>query len=333
MIKNKKAFKHLTLEDREIIYHMRFVEKASLQKISDFINKSKSTISYELSNRRKKSKYIPTIAHNNYRKVLCKKGGFKIDENPKILKHIKHRLINHKWSPDVISAKSIEEIGASISTETIYNYIYNSKNAQQLELYKYLPFKRKNRLKRGSKRKSATIPNRVSISKREAVADNKTEIGHFEVDLTFHKNNRSANMSAMVDKTSQKVILCFNKNKTSNAVSSGLLQRINKIPKRVRKTMTFDNGKEFTNHTNYQLKGFKTYFCNAYSPWQKGLVEKINSMIHRIFPKHIDINKLTKNKLQKIENLLNNMPRKILDYKTPNEVWNEKLRLTSNSSI
>ena len=93
MIKNKKTFKHLTLEDREIIYHMRFVEKASLQKISDFINKSKSTISYELSNRRKKSKYISTIAHNSYRRTLCKKDVLKIDENPRILKYIKHRLI------------------------------------------------------------------------------------------------------------------------------------------------------------------------------------------------------------------------------------------------
>jgi IS30 family transposase len=62
--------------------------------------------------------------------------------------------------------------------------------------------------------------------------------------------------------------------------------------------MIFDNGGEFANHINYYLKGFKTYFCDTYSPWQKGLVEKINYMIHRIFPK--DITKLTKQKLQKI---------------------------------
>ena len=64
------------------------------------------------------------------------------------------------------------------------------------------------------------------------------------------------------------------------------------------------NGGEFANHINYQLKGFKTYFCNAYSPWQKGLVEKINSMIHRIFPKDKDITKLTSKKLQKIEKVI-----------------------------
>jgi IS30 family transposase len=70
-------------------------------------------------------------------------------------------------------------------------------------------------------------------------------------------------------------------------------------------------------HIDYR---FKTYFCDAYSPWQKGLVEKINSMIHRIFPKKLNINLLTKDLLKKIENILNNMPRKILGYKTPNQV-------------
>lgn len=331
MIENNRKFKHLTFKDRQIIYHMRFVEKASLQKIADFIDKSKSTISYELNNRKEKSKYIPTIAHSKYKKVLHKKDGFTIDNNPKALSYLRNKLINHKWGLNVISHKMKEDIGFSISTESLYAFIYNSNTSKKLELHKYLPRKRQNRLKQGSRKKRVIIPNRVSISKRNPIADEKTEIGHFEVDLTFHKNNRSANISAMIDKATQKVILCFNKNKTSNAVCCGLLEKISKIPKHIRKTMTFDNGGEFANHINYHLKGFKTYFCNAYSPWQKGLVEKINSMIHRIFPKDKDITKLTKQKLQKIENLLNNMPRKILGYKTPNQVWNEKLKLASNS--
>ena len=332
-MKHKRTFKHFTLKDRKIIYHMRLVEKASLQKIADFIGKSKSAISYELNNRKEKSKYIPTIAHSKYRKILCKKIGFSIDSNPKVLKYIKNNLINYKWSLDAIAFKMKKDIGFSIFTESLYKYIYNSDNAKKLELYKYLPCKRQNRLKQGSRKKRFTIPNRAFISKRDKIADEKTEIGHFEVDLTFHKGNRSANISSMVDKTSQKVILCFNRNKTSNTVCCGLLNRISKIPEHIRKTMTFDNGGEFSNHMNYRLKGFKTYFCKAYSPWQKGLVEKINSMIHRIFPKDKDITKLTKKKLQKIENLLNNMPRKILGYKTPNQVWNERLKLASNSIV
>ncbi len=134
-----------------------------------------------------------------------------------------------------------EDIEFSISTNSLYDFIYNSDTSKKLELYKYLPRKRQNRLKQGSRKKRVIIPNRVSISKRDKVADEKTEIGHFEVDLAFHKNNRSANISAMIDKTSKKVILCFNRNKTSNAVCYGLLNRISKIPKSIRKTMIFDN--------------------------------------------------------------------------------------------
>ena len=69
---NKQKFKHLSFNDRQIIHHMRIIERTSLQNIADFIGKSKSTISREIRNRKEKSKYIPTIAHSKYRKTLCK---------------------------------------------------------------------------------------------------------------------------------------------------------------------------------------------------------------------------------------------------------------------
>lgn len=188
MINNKRKFTHLTFKDRQIIYHMKFVEKTSLQKIADFIEKSKSTISRELNNRKEKSKYIPTIAHSKYKKILCKKDGFSIDNNSKVLKYLRNKLINHKWSLDVISYKMKEDIGFSISTESLYDYIYNSSTSKKLELYKYLPRKRQDRLKQGSRKKRVIIPNRVSICQRDKIADEKTEIGHFEVDLTFYQS-------------------------------------------------------------------------------------------------------------------------------------------------
>ena len=71
MISNNKKFKHFTFKDSQIIYHMRFVEKATLQKIADFLDKSKSAISYELNNKKEKSKHIPAIAHGKYKKILA----------------------------------------------------------------------------------------------------------------------------------------------------------------------------------------------------------------------------------------------------------------------
>ena len=153
----------------------------------------------------------------------------------------------------------------------------------------------------------------------------KKEIGHLEIDLTFNTGNQSSNIGVMVDKKSHKTYLTLNDSKRAITVARGLSKRMKEIPFNMRKTLTMDNGKEFTNHVLYKLLGFKTYFCDAYSPWQKGLVEKINSMIHRLFPKASDIKTLTKRKLRKIEDLLNSMPRKILGYKTPNQVWNENM--------
>ncbi|HJD58591.1 MAG TPA: IS30 family transposase [Rickettsia endosymbiont of Ceroptres masudai] len=108
------------------------------------------------------------------------------------------------------------------------------------------------------------------------------------------------------------------------------------------KSITLDNGKEFTNHEKLLPKSDrKIYFCNAYSPWQKPLIEKINSIIHRVYSKSADITKLTIKQLQKIEDFLNDLPRKALGcerstgqalwflrvYKTPNEAWEENINL------
>ncbi len=124
---------------------------------------------------------------------------------------------------------------------------------------------------------------------------------------------------------SQKIFLTLNRCKKSLTVTTGFLKRIKSIPKELRKTLTLDNGKEFSGHMAFQLLGLKTYFCDPYSPSQKPLVEKMNSMIHRIFPKKIDIKTLTHKRLMEIENILNNMPRRNLGYKTPNEIWNENI--------
>ena len=320
-----KTFKHFTIKERYTISHMRFTEKNTLQAIAETLGKSKSSISMEISRNKVRGRYIPAISNIKYQDRLHKKDAYKIESDPVIYDYISKRLINDKWSPDVISAMMLRDIGFTISAESIYNYIYNSPRSKSLELYKLLPSRRSLRLKRGSRRKKISIPGRLSIHERDLVANDRKELGHLEGDLTFHKGNQSKNIGVMVDKKSQKAFLVLNSSKRKNTVAYNLSHKIKSIPTHLRKTLTFDNGKEFVSHMTYRLQGFKTYFCDAYCPWQKGLVEKINSMIHRIFPKKININLLTKDHLQKIEDILNNMPRKILGYKTPNQIWNEGL--------
>ena len=134
-----------------------------------------------------------------------------------------------------------------------------------------MPSRKCLRLKRGSRKKKVSIPSRVSIHERDTVANDKVELGHLEGDLTFHKGNQSKNIGVLVDKKSQKAFLVLNKSKRKNTVAANFSNRIKGMPKHLRKTIAFNNGKEFTSHMAYRIQGFKTYFCDAYSPWQKGL--------------------------------------------------------------
>ena len=172
--------------------------------------------------------------------------------------------------------------------------------------------------------KRTIIPNRTSIHERTPIANQKVELGHFEVDLTFHKGNRSKNIGVIVDKVSQRVMLVMNRCKKTLTVTTGFLAKMKFIPRKLRRTLTFDNGKEFVGHTAYRLIGFDTFFCDVYRPRQKALVEKMNSMIHRILPKNIDINTITQEILDNVAEILNNMPRRVFGYKTPNEIWTQK---------
>ena len=322
---SKTKYTHLTKDERCLIHKLKTDGKFQ-KTIAKELSRSESTISTELKRNKSKCGYDPYSADMKSKSRRKNQNRGKIANNPALKKYIVDCLSTGYMGPDVISGNmKLNSLPNRVSGETIYRYIYNNPTAKEEKLYQLLAYKRCQRHPHGTRKKQGKhcIPNRVSISNRDAVAKDRTEVGHFEGDLTFHKGNQSMNIGSMVDKASQKIFLTLNKSKKTRTVISNMLSRLIEIPGNLRKSITFDNGKEFCGHTNLQLTGIKTYFCAPYSPQQKPLVEKMNSMIHRIFPKKIDIKTLTKKALMEIENVLNNMPRKSLGYKTPNQVWNE----------
>ena len=324
-----KSYKHLSIEERYTIKEMKDL-KMSITEISKKMCRSKGTISMEIKRNKERNKYMPCIAHKKYKARLHKQEPSKIEKTPALLNYIKYGMLYKKWAPDVISGQLREDsTELSISTESIYRFVYTSPIASKLELHQYLPSKKYKRQKRGKRKERNIIPQRISIHERPAIVQENIEIGHFELDLTFHKGNRSRNIGSIVDRKTQKVMLVLNASKESKAVTKGFLKLMKKLPAGVRKTLTMDNGKEFVNHIAYHSVGFKTFFCDPYRPRQKALVEKMNSMIHRILPKNIDIRTITQKQLDRVADILNNMPRKIFGYKTPNQMWEENLRFCS----
>jgi IS30 family transposase len=321
----KNSYNHLSKKERYEIKEM--IDKGKvITEIAGILNRSKGAISMEINRNKEDGKYMPCAAHKKYEERLHKEDALKIEKSAFLQVYIAKGMTIYSWAPDVIAGRLKLDKGAeTVSTESIYRYVYTSPIAIKAGLYRYLPQKKLKRQERGKRVKRVIIPNRTSIHERPAIANHKKELGHVEVDLTFHKGNQSRNIGVMVDKATQKVFLILNKSKTSLAVTTGFMKKISLIPEKLRKTLTMDNGKEFVGHMAYKLMSFKTYFCDAYRPRQKALVEKMNSMIHRILPKNIDINTVTQEVLDNVENILNNMPRRIFGYKTPNEIWDEKL--------
>lgn len=320
-----QVYTHLRFEEREKIFELR-QNGAGIKHIAKIINRDKSTVLRELKRNQYSDsiEYLPDKANNmaKQRKYILET---KISRFPKLKNYIVEKLRN-KWSPDVIAGRLRLEGEFDISTETIYQYIY-SEEGKALGLYHYLASRSKARNRRHARKpRKVIIPERISIHDRSEAANKREEVGHFEVDLTFCKGNRSANIMVLTERKTRYSLFIKNESKKATEVGKNLFNALAFIPTDIRKSATFDNGTEFVNHRLVRdFLGINTYFCDPHSPWQKGQVEKTNAMLHRFIPKKSSLSTLDGNSLKNIQNQFNNTPRKVLGYRTSTELFNESL--------
>lgn len=311
-----KNYTRISLPEREIIYKL-YLEKKSQTEISKITSRNKSSICREIS-RCKDSDlgYIPDKAetqakhHQQRHKRLL--------SNKKLLEFVSEKL-RKGWSPEQISGRlKLEKNSLQISYETIYKFAY-SKAGKALGWPKLLPRKQPARRKKlDRKPKKEIIPNLIPISNRPSIVDGRAEIGHWEGDLVIFTSFKSNNLTTLVERKSRFAKLVCNYGKTTAVVVKGIGDVFKKMPKTSVESITFDRGTEFC---SYEKLGIKTYFCEPHSPWQKGGVENFNGRIRRFLPRSFDHNLLTQNLVNIIENIMNNCPRKCLDFRTPFEVF------------
>lgn len=320
-----KVYTQLKLEERENIFKLR-QNGAGIKLIAKIVNRDKSTISREL----KRNKYTDSIEYlpdkaNNMAKQRKYTLQQKIDRFPDLKKHIIEKL-NEKWSPDAIAGRLKVDGCANVSTESIYQYIY-SDAGKALGLYHHLASKNKKRNQRhGRKARKTIIPERVPIHDRSKDANERKELGHFEADLTFCRGSRSANLMVIIERKTRYSFFVKNDSKRATEIGKKLFNTLASIPIEIRKSITFDNGTEFVNHRLVRdFLDMKTYFCDPHSPWQKGQVEKTNAMLHRFIPKKSSLSTLDEKSLKDIQNQFNNIPRKVLGYRTSTELFSESL--------
>lgn len=308
--------KHFTFREREILYRLQ-KEKRSKAEIAAILGRNRSTIYRELKRNVGDRGYRPKQAQRkaDQRRGACR-GKPKMND-PKLKSHVVHSL-KKGWSPDQIAGRAAQEAASRrVSHQTIYNWLW--AEAPELRIH----------LRRGRRRSRpetrGKIPNCVRIEGRPKAVAAKRRYGDWEGDTVVSPGRRSG-LVTMVERKSQYVRIrktaCLKSIPTMQAACRGLRD----LPESLRRTMTLDNGKEFTEHGRLTERlGLDVYFAQPYASWQRGLNENTNGLLRQFFPKGTDFARISRRQVARAEKLLNERPRKSLGYRTPSEVFHKNL--------
>lgn len=236
-----------------------------------------------------------------------------------------------RWSPEQIARYLKQtyphDTGMQVSHETIYTYIYIlPRGSLRKELIAFLRqgSRGRQRRKRDTDERGK-IPNMVSIRERPKEVESRTVPGHWESDLIIGKGHRSA-IGTLVERTTRMTILVPLKKKDAVSVRKAFAQTVKRLPKEAFRSITHDRGSEmfehelFTKDTQVQV-----YFADPHSPWQRGTNENTNGLIRDFFPKGTDFSQVPTKYLKHVQRLLNERPRKTLNWQTPKESFSKLL--------
>ncbi len=324
-------YQRLSVEEREEI--SRFLaQNLSIRNISVRLSRSPATISREIRRsctHRKFYRAIPAekYAFQNRHKTSLNR---KLDTNMKLREFVFDHLIKKQWSPQQVANRLKilypKDMSMQISHESIYSYIYvYPRTLLKKEIIANLKLHHNNRKPRKARQKSGPIQDYLSIEERPAEVADRIIPGHWEGDLVMGSNNKSC-IGSLVERTTRFTLLVKLKSRDATVVRKAFAREFKKIPKELKKSLTYDQGSEMAEHKIFSKESDITvYFAHPYSPWERGTNENTNSIIRRFFPSHTDFSNVSEAKLKHIQNLINDRPRKIHGYYTPAEVFNKML--------
>ena len=309
-----KGYHHLTHIQRCQIYTLN-ARGDSYRCIAIHLNVHPSTIGREIKRNSGLKGYRHTGAHLKACARKNKTPNSKM--NPEIIAALREKL-KLGWSPVQISGHLKRHGNQAVSHETIYKYIWKDKRSGGT-LYKSLRRKGKKHNKRAKQNAGrGFIPNRVDISLRPDIVEDKTRLGDWEIDTIIGARHKGAIVS-MVERSSKLTKLVRVPRKTAKLVAEALCKRLKPLEAFVH-TITADNGKEFSQHEAVSAElsaGF--YFATPYHSWERGLNEHTNGLVREYFPKSTNFLEVSAEQVLKVESLLNNRPRKVLGFETPLE--------------
>lgn len=320
------TYAHLNARERVSLFYLH-QSGFSLREIGRRLNRSHTTISRELErNDRISGCYCDRAAQASAETRKAVPRHHRRQTNTQLFAYVTDKL-ELGWSPEIISNRLAKDYPyrvkkMRVSPETIYQWIF--KEAEQGgTLYTHLVRSHKKRRKQrryGSLR--GHIVNRTDISERPKIVDKRRRYGDWEGDtMVGHKHQ--GRLVTHVERKSRYLLASKAIDGTAKAFNQVSLKLFKQVPARFRKTLTLDNGSE--NSAFQQIEktlSFRVYFARPYSSWERGTNENTNGLIRRYFPKGTNFLNVDETVLQKVVNILNNRPRKCLNYQTPFEVFN-----------
>ena len=275
-------YTHLSMKDRQR-FSTYLQMGLSIKEISHRLDRHRSTLYRELNRNRDSGIYLPSIAcqkasaraHHGRRSKLQKDG---------YLRDYVVRSLKKGWSPEQISGRmKYQKLTIYVCPETIYQYIYKSKDKT---LYYCLPYKQPKRRKRcARKQRLCRYGGMRLITQRPADISTRERFGHWEGDTIQFMGERKKVVTTLVERKSRMVILIKNSSKHSRGVMERIKGKFENLPKKMCKTITFDQGSEFADHRYLKdTMRCDVYYCEAHSPWQKGSNENMNGRLRRYLP-------------------------------------------------
>jgi IS30 family transposase len=295
----------------------------SIRALARHLGRAPSSISREIRRHGGASTYRAATAEATAWRAASRPKSCRLATQPRLCAVVTAKL-RADWSPQQIAAWLVstypDEPPMHVSHETIYRTLYvQARGALKQELTAHLRRRHPMRFSRAAtthRDGRGQIPDLVSISHRPASVADRAIPGHWEGDLLA--GTQTSHIATLVERQSRFVLLIRLPTRDTTTVVRALSRRVNRLPAILKQSLTWDRGKEMTQHKQFTVAtDVQVYFCDPHSPWQRGSNENTNGLLRQYFPKGMDLTNITQRQLDAVALKLNTRPRQTLNWQTP----------------